>query len=244
MEVTHRVHHQDHAAVTRPSDELDGTPEHLLGHPPHQRMVDQRRRLSLRLKDRVLGSNLLPLLREERWKPLGVEHIHRRVDQDSALDGAHELAGATHCELPRTGNVNDRVVGPVGHHVSPAPRGSEPGGPGMGNTPIRSFSSSVCAPISAVSNGTDDPVDGARPSSADDSSRTSSAGRLRSERPLPGRSSSGVSRRRKRVGRPSSDVSEALETRPRAPRRVAEAEPLADAPVATGLRRTSRESGG
>src|ERR1700690_1090120 len=37
------VRHQDHAPVAGPSDELNGTPEHVLGHPSDERMVHQRR---------------------------------------------------------------------------------------------------------------------------------------------------------------------------------------------------------
>ncbi len=118
-----------------PSDELNGTPEHVLAHSPHERRVDRSWRRGSCLKGIVLRSNFFPLANEHRWKPVGVEHVNRRIDQQPSLNRAHQLAGAANRDVAWTGHVNDGVVRPVRDQTSSAPASRKPRWSRVSDTP-------------------------------------------------------------------------------------------------------------
>src|SRR5215472_11047644 len=73
--------------------------------------------------------------REQGRKPVGVENIDERVDQNAALEAPHPGPGASHRELPGTCHVDDRIVRPVRDDTAPTPGGREPGGSGVRDAP-------------------------------------------------------------------------------------------------------------
>ena len=97
----------------------------------------------------------------------------------------------------------------LGTRLRPPHEGASHAGPECAMPQMRSFSPSTCAPMSDVSKGTD----GLRRRSSSACSERLGSNRSRSAPsfgvPPSGSSSKGVSRRRKRIGRPSSDVSDA-----------------------------------
>ena len=116
-------------------DQLDGPPEQVLPDAADQRRLGCRRDRRLRLQRGVLPAHLLALVIEHGGQPLGVEHVHERVDQRPLLERANELAGAAHGDVPRPGHVDDGIERPVGHHDAAAPGGRQPGRARMGEPP-------------------------------------------------------------------------------------------------------------
>src|SRR5262245_10906509 len=98
-------------------------------------MLHRRWRSCLNLQSIVLGADLLSLAREHGREPLGIEHIHRRIDQNSAFDRTHQLTGGAHRDLAGTAGVDDRVKGPVWYRAPAAPGGREPGWSGVSDAP-------------------------------------------------------------------------------------------------------------